>query len=407
MYALLPSLRVVEASSFVASPTAGLYLAQLGAEVIRLDQIGGGPDFNRWPLSPSGSSLYWEGLNKGKKSVAIDLGRPEGRELAQRLATAPGPDGGLLVTNYPANSFLSHARLALLRPDLVTVRVMGLANGGNALDYTVNCAVGFPQITGPDTLGGEPVNHVLPAWDLLTGAYAAFALLAAERSRRETGRGREVRVPLMDMATATISNLGMIGEVLSMGTDRARYGNQLFGAFGRDFVTADGKRLVIMAITTRQWAGLLDALDLKDAVARIEAKRGISFAKDEGLRFEHRDVLVPLVAAAVGQRQSADLFTDFDARGVCWGPYKGMYEAATDPTLVTENPIFSTIEHASGLSYPASGAPVTIPEDNRETPVRAPLLGEHTDEVLLEFLGLNSGEVGRLHDAGLVAGTQP
>ncbi|CCW18697.1 CAIB/BAIF family protein [Sphingobium indicum BiD32] len=406
MYALLPSLRVVEASSFVASPTAGLYLAQLGAEVIRFDQIGGGPDFKRWPLSPSGSSLYWEGLNKGKKSIAIDLGRPEGRELAQRLATAPGANAGLLLTNYPVNSFLAHDRLVALRPDLVTVRVMGLADGGNALDYTVNCAVGFPQITGPASLGNEPVNHVLPAWDLLTGAYAAFALLAAERSRRESGKGREVRVPLMDMATATISNLGMIGEVLSTGADRTRYGNQLYGAFGRDFVTADGKRLVIMAITQRQWAGLIESLGLREAVAHVEADRGVNFSKDEGLRFEHRDTLVPLVAQAVAQRNSDELFPDFDARGVCWGPYKGMYEAATDPALVARNPIFSSIEHVSGLTYPTAGAPVTIPEESRGSPIRAPRLGEHTDEVLLELLGLASGEVGSLHDAGVVAGPE-
>lgn len=404
MYSLLPSLRVVEASSFVASPTAGLYLAQLGAEVIRLDQIGGGPDFNRWPLSPSGSSLYWEGLNKGKKSVALDLGRQEGRELAQRLATAQGPNSGLFITNYPVNSFLAHDRLTPLRADLVTVRVMGLADGGNALDYTVNCAVGFPQITGPDSLGDEPVNHVMPAWDLLTGAYAAFALLAAEHARRETGQGREIRVPLMDIAIASISNLGMIGEVLSTGADRARYGNQLYGAFGRDFITADGKRLVIMAITPRQWSGLVESLGINDDVVRIENETGVSFARDEGLRFEHRDRLVPLVAEAVAKRKGADLFPEFDARSVCWGPYKGMHEAAHDPALVTENPIFSSIDHVSGLTYPTAGAPVTIPQASRETPVRAPRLGEHTDEVLLEVLRLGSGEVGRLHDAGLVAG---
>jgi len=96
MYDLLKGLRVVEGSAFVAGPTCGLYLAQLGAEVIRFDSIGGGPDFRRWPLTEGGDSLYWEGLNKAKKSIAIDLGRPEGRELAQRLAAAPGDEGAFL-----------------------------------------------------------------------------------------------------------------------------------------------------------------------------------------------------------------------------------------------------------------------------------------------------------------------
>src|SRR5690349_25158889 len=99
MYDLLAGLSVIEASSFVASPTAGLYLAQMGAEVIRVDQIGGGPDFRRWPQAANGASLYWENLNRGKKSVALDLGRPEGRELLQALATSTGQ----FLTNFPAD----------------------------------------------------------------------------------------------------------------------------------------------------------------------------------------------------------------------------------------------------------------------------------------------------------------
>src|ERR1700759_2190202 len=124
MYDLLKGLRVVEGSAFVAGPTCGLYLAQMGAEVIRFDQIGGGPDFRRWPLTEGGDSLYWEGLNKGKKSVALDLARPEGREIAQRLAASGGPEGAMVVTNFPVEGFLSYATLAALNRDLICVRVM-------------------------------------------------------------------------------------------------------------------------------------------------------------------------------------------------------------------------------------------------------------------------------------------
>ena len=163
MYNLLSGLSVIEASSFVASPSAGLYLAQMGAEVIRVDQIGGGPDFRRWPVTQANDSLYWENLNRAKKSVALDLGSGEGRELLAELVRATGQ----FVTNFPAEGFLSHAKLTEGRTDLVTVRVMGWADGSPALDYTVNNAVGYPMMTGA---GPEPVNHVLPAWDLLTGA---------------------------------------------------------------------------------------------------------------------------------------------------------------------------------------------------------------------------------------------
>ena len=110
---------------------------------------------------------------------------------------------GLFVTNYPAAGFLAHAPLAAIRPDLITVRIMGWADGATAVDYTVNAAVGLPAMTGPACPAIDvPVNHVLPAWDLLAGAHAALALLAAERDRRASGRGHEVQVPLGDVAIA-------------------------------------------------------------------------------------------------------------------------------------------------------------------------------------------------------------
>ncbi len=129
MYQLLYGLRVVEAAAFVAGPTGGLYLAQMGADVIRIDQIGGGPDYKRWPLTEAGDSLYWEGLNKAKRSIQIDLSRAEGRELALALAAAPGDEAGLFLTNFPVDGFLSHAALAAHRPDIITARIMGWADG--------------------------------------------------------------------------------------------------------------------------------------------------------------------------------------------------------------------------------------------------------------------------------------
>lgn len=403
MYRLLSGMRVVEASSFVASPTAGLYLSQMGAEVIRVDQIGGGPDYRRWPKAENGASLFWEGLNKGKKSLALNLADPAGRELLAALATAPGDNAGLFLTNFPVDGFLSHDTLARRRADLVTVRIMGQADGRPALDYTVNSALGIPLMTGPESLGDQPVNHVLPAWDLLTGAYAAFAMLAAHHHRTATGEGQEVRIPLADVGIATIANLGQLAEALLSGS-RARYGNAVFGAFGRDFLTADGRRLMIMAITPRQWRGLVKVLGLADSVAGIESARGVSFDTDEGVRFEHRDALFPLVEAAMAQRRSDELAAAFDANGCCWGPYQPMHEAVRDPVLVTDNPVFSEIEQASGKRYPVAGAMATIPQAQRLPPQRAPRLGEHSDEVLAECLGLDSGQIGALHDRGLVAG---
>ena len=405
MYDLLKGLRVVEGAAFVAAPTCGLYLAQMGAEVIRFDNIGGGPDFRRWPLADNGSSLYWEGLNKGKKSVALDLTRPAGREIAQRLAAAPGDDAGLFVTNFPVDGFLSYETLRALREDLVCVRVMGWADGSQGMDYTVNSALGLPLMTGPAD-DPRPVNHVLAAWDLLTGAYCAFGLVSALLARMRTGEGREIRCPLSDVGAATMANLGFTAETRLSGHQRPRMGNDVFGAFGRDFTTRDGRTLMLLAITPKQWGKALEVLGLAAEAAALEAELGVSFAADEGVRFTHRARLYPLFERAFAQRTAAELAPAFDAGGVTWGAYQPLEAALEDPRLFKGNPVFQDIRHPSGLSYPAPGAMATIPQDARGEVRPAPRLGQHTDEVLAELLEMDAGEIGRLHDAGVVAGAE-
>jgi 2-methylfumaryl-CoA isomerase len=415
MYDLLKGMTIVEGASFIAGPSCALHLHQMGADVIRFDALGGGPDFRRWPLSPGGASLYWEGLNKGKRSIAIDLRRPEGRELAVALITAPGEGRGYFVTNYPAEGFLAHHKLAERRPDLITLRVMGWPDGRNGVDYTINAAVGTPLMTGGADLAGDapanstpvnsaPVNSVLPAWDLATGAYGAFALLAADRRRRDTGRGAEVRLALSDVAASVMGHLGQVAEALTFG-DRPKYGNALFGAFGRDFMTVDGSRIMIVAITERQWTGLVGALGLGADVAALETELGVSFNADEGARFRHRDRLFPLVERAVSGLTLSDLAGRLDKAGACWEPYRSLAAAlADDPRLVKSNSLFETVRHPSGLSYPTPGAAAKLPDEPRGHPAPAPRLGEHTDEILAGFLGLPGHEIARLHDLGLVAG---
>ena len=129
MNRLLADLRIVELSAFVAAPLGGMTMAQFGAEVIRIDPIGGGIDFNRWPVTQDGASLYWAGMNKGKRSVALALDKPEGRELAQAIATAPGPKdnergGGIVLTNLPPLPGLDYASLKAKRGDVILLRLI-------------------------------------------------------------------------------------------------------------------------------------------------------------------------------------------------------------------------------------------------------------------------------------------
>ena len=161
----------MEAASFVAAPSAGMNLRQLGADVIRVDPPAGGSDFGRWPLAASGGSLFWANLNKGKRSVTIDYRQPEGRELLAALITAPDTPhtvGGIFIDNMVGARRVQFEELVDLRPDVIHVHLEGRRGGKPAVDYSINAEVGVPLMTGP-TSSSTPVNHVLPAWDLITG----------------------------------------------------------------------------------------------------------------------------------------------------------------------------------------------------------------------------------------------
>lgn len=403
MYRIVSDLRIVELAAFIAAPSATLYLRELGADVIRIDAIGGGLDYRRWPLAPNGQSLYWEGLNKGKRSIAIDLAREEGRELACALIAAPGPGAGMFVTNMPAKGWLSHGALAARRHDLISLRVMGWPDGRPAVDYTINAATGYPMMTGSADAQG-PVNHVLPAWDLLTGAMAGMNLLAAERRRRMTGEGAEILLPLADVAFGTLARLGHVGEVTLSGMDRPRSGNDLFGAFGRDFATSDGERIMLIGLTAKQWQGLLTVLAIAPEIARLEIERGVDFARDEGARFTHREALNAIFAAAIARHSLAEISGLLERSGATWSIYRTVKQAlAAEPGLSVANPLFECVTHPSAVPYLTPGASATLAGVTRESVPSAPLLGAHTDEILATCLDLPSHEIARLHDQGLIA----
>ncbi|MFN5783348.1 MAG: CoA transferase [Novosphingobium sp.] len=403
MYQLLTGLSIVEVSSFVASPTAGLYCAQMGAEVIRIDHKAGGLDYKRYMMTREGRSLSWENLNRAKKNVALDLQTAEGRELAVQLAQKTGQ----LITNLPLDSFMAHDRIAAGRPDLVSVRIMGWHDGRQAMDFTVNAASGYPLMNGPeewDPATAPPVNQILPAWDFITGAYCAFALLAGLRHRDATGEGSELRVPLGDVAIGTAFNAGAAAEMLYRGADRERIGNAIWGAFGRDFVSRDGKRFMVAALTPKQWKATVEAFGLADAVAALEAELGVSFLASDHERFVHRHRLFDLFQQAAQQVDYADLAERLTRAGATFEHYRTMLEMARDPELVTNNPLFGpSPANPSGFEYPATRSFANIPDREAGDPKAAPYLGEHSEEVLAERLGFSSGQIAALIDRGVVA----
>lgn len=406
MRGILQGMRVVESSAFVAVPLAGLTLAQMGAEVIRIDRIGGGLDARRWPVTREGRSLFWAGLNRGKRSVAIDIGRPEGRELVTRIIAAPGPDAGLLITNLRVRGWIEHEALARHRPDLVSVTLLGDRHGRPAVDYTVNPAVGFPDATGPEG-SAAPVAHVLPAWDCIAGNLVVAALLAAERHRLRTGAGQGAVLALKDVACAMLGHLGIIGEVAVNGIDRPKAGNSLYGGYGQDFACRDGRRLMVIGLTLRQWQGLVAATGTGADMDALAAREGADLA-EEGTRWRLRHAITAILAPWFAARSAEEAGRALEAEGCTWSEFRSFARAlAEDPDLSTDNPLFALLDQPGLGRFPVPGLPVRFPAAPGPDAAPAPEPGADTEAVLAEVAGLGSGEIARLFDRGLAAGPRP
>jgi 2-methylfumaryl-CoA isomerase len=395
----LAGVRVVEISSFVAVPLAGMTLAQLGCEVIRVDPVGGAADYRRWPLAEDGTSIYWAGLNKGKRSVAVDLRSPEGQQLVVRLIAESGPHGGILITNVVGREWHSYEQLSASRPDLILLEVSGRAGGATGVDYTVNAGLGFPMVTGPVSQAG-PVNHVLPAWDVACGLYAALGLTAALRYRDATGVGGHIRIPLEDVALATAGNLGFLTEPMVNGTQRGRLGNAIYGQYGENFTSADGVSFMVVALTARHLRDLAELTGTAEAVAALATALDVDFT-DEGQRYRHRDALSGLFSVWFREHTAAEITAALSATSVLWERYRTFAETAADPR-VTANPLFTPLHQPGVGDYLAPGLPVSV--DGRHAPaVAAPALGDHTAAVLGERLGATPAEIQRLRESGTVA----
>ena len=397
---ILSGMRVIEAAAFVAAPLGGMTLAQMGADVIRIDALHGGLDHRRWPVTEDNVSLFWAGLNKSKRSVALDIASGEGRELAMALIGAPGDDAGMLITNFPPRGWLAFEQLRERRADLIQLTLQGDRHGGSAVDYTVNVRVGLPHITGPADRD-DVVNHVLPAWDLITGQMVAVGLLAAERHRRRTGQGQHVKLALEDVALAVMGHLGFIAEA-QLGAQRARHGNELFGAFGRDFVTADGARVMVVGLTGKQWRSICDAMALNDAMEQLGQRLGLDL-RQEGDRFRARREIAELVGHWIAQHPLASVAGSFERHGVCWSRYQTITELVQgDPACSEANPMFSRIDQPGVGRVLAPGIPLDFSALERVPAGPAPRLGAHTEQVLSELLGVDAAAFGRLHDRGVV-----
>lgn len=380
---ILNGIRVIEGSAFVAAPTAGMTLAQLGADVIRFDSPGGGLDYKRWPLTSGGESLFWSGLQKGKRSIEVDLRSEEGRETLAQLITAPGDGNGIFLTNFPARGWMSYEALKERREDLIMVVMTGNHDGSSEVDYTVNPSVGFPEAMGPRD-SAVPTNSLMPAWDSIMGGLAVVGLLAALRHRDATGEGQLVQIALSDVAIATVGHLGRIAEVQLEGREQPRDGNFLYGAFGGDFPCSDGRRVMVVALTGRQWKALKEVTETEQMFAAIEQATGHDFRGEAG-RYKGRDLIRELLTPWFGSRTLEQIREAFAGTGVSWGPYQTFTQLVEeDARCTTDNPMFTLVEHPVG-TYLTPASPLTFSASGRLPARRSPHLGEHTEEILAEL----------------------
>lgn len=374
-------------------------LAQLGAEVIRIDPIGGNIDINRWPATADGKSIYWASLNKGKKSVTLNLRSEEGKRLASEIICAPGKDAGIVVTNLATTGWLSFDSLRAFRDDLIMVRLMGNYDGTPAVDYTVNCASGFPMATGE---GNEPINHVLPAWDIAAGLYMATGLLSAERIRARTGRGQEVSLALSDVMLASVANLGYFGDVQINGYSRPKMGNRLYGAFGHSFRSQDNKDLMVVVFSNKHWKALKNATGLSEQLALIGPMLGVDL-NTEGGRFTATKAIVAVLEPWFASRNFSEIKSSLDSNGVLWGPYQTFEELVNgDVRASTANPMFQDVLQPGIGRVRTPRAPLAFSTETAPPASPAPELGEHTQQVLSELLGLSDVAMAGLQRQGVI-----
>jgi 2-methylfumaryl-CoA isomerase len=285
-----------------------------------------------------------------------------------------------------------------LRPDLIHVEVSGRADGGTGVDYTVNAGLGFPMVTGPAELA-SPVNHVLPAWDVTCGIYAALSVVTALRHRDATGQGQRISIPLENVALATAGNLSFLTEVMVNGTGRERIGNSIYGQYGQEFASSDGVSFMIVALTKRHFRDLTELTATSNAVAALAKTHDADFT-DEGERYRHRDALTGLFAHWFSAHTASQVSEALSASSILWERYRTFAEVVADER-VTANPMFTSLDQPRIGEYLAAGLPIAVNGDYPSA-VPAPALGDDTGHVLSEWLGLSKADVDRLTESGTV-----
>jgi crotonobetainyl-CoA:carnitine CoA-transferase CaiB-like acyl-CoA transferase len=402
----LDGLRVLDLSRVLAGPWCTQTLADLGADVIKVERPGSGDDTRGWgpPFlegrdgHDTGEAAYYLGANRNKRSITVDLSHPDGQALVRRLAAA----SDVVVENFKVGDMarygLDATTLRALNPRLVYCSITGFGQTGPyreraGYDYAIQGIGGLMSVTGErdDLPGGGPQKVGVAVADLFTGMYATVAILAALRHRDATGQGQAVDMALLDTQVAMLANLGANYLVTGQPPRRAGNAHQNIVPY-QVFPVADG-HLILAVGNDAQFARFCAVAGCPELAADARFARNAD-------RVRHREQLVPLLAERLLQRGKADWLTALEAAKVPCGPINDLAEVFADPQ-VRERSMTAHVPHPLSDALTLVSSPIKMsatPPGLRRAP---PLLGQHTDEVLAEF-GLDEAERARLRQVGAV-----
>jgi crotonobetainyl-CoA:carnitine CoA-transferase CaiB-like acyl-CoA transferase len=403
----LSGLRVLDLSRVLAGPWASQLLADLGADVVKVERPGTGDDTRAWGPpwladvdgEPTGESAYYLSANRNKRSVTIDMAQADGQALIRQLAGK----ADIVIENFKVGGLarygLDYASLSAINPRLIYCSITGFGQTGPyaaraGYDFLIQGMGGLMSLTGrPDGSPGEgPMKVGVALTDVMTGLYSTVAVLAALAHRERSGRGQHIDLALLDVQIASLAN--QAANYLVGGDVPRRMGNAHPNIVPyQDFPTADGYMIIAVG-NDSQFANLCEAID------RPQWARDARF-RTNPQRVKHRDELVESLRGITLTRTTAQWVSMLEARGVPCGPINRMDQVFADPQ-VQARAMRLEMSHPVAGKVPLVANPIRM----SETPVQyrhaPPTLGEHTEAVLGEWLALDAPQLAALHDRGVV-----
>ena len=403
----LSHIRVLDLSRVLAGPWAGQILADLGAEVIKVERPGNGDDTRAWgpPFlkdadgENTSEAAYYLSANRNKQSVTIDFTRPEGQKLVRELAGK----SDIVIENFKVGGLavygLDYESLKAINPQLIYCSITGFGQTGPyarraGYDFMIQGLGGLMSLTGrPEgDEGAGPVKVGVALTDILTGLYSTTAILAALAHRDQGGSGQHIDMALLDVQVACLANQAM--NYLTTGTAPQRLGNAHPNIVPyQDFPTADGDFILTVGNDSqfRKFAEVAGQSHWADDPRFLTNK----------LRVANRAQLIPLIRQATVFKTTAQWVSELEVAGVPCGPINNLAQVFADPQVQARGLAIS-LPHALGGSAPSVASPIRLSETPVEYRYAPPLLGEHTSEVLQAVLGLDPAEVCRLRQAGVL-----